>query len=91
MGTKKTTQKKVPRGLKVNLLPDAIVDKEFLGQPGTRLVVSRFRDGKETYSFCVVKDVSGEGFINTFDETLQQWFAFTIQDRPSLVKIYAKD
>lgn len=84
----KNSGRKLSRSFKANQLPDAIVEQKFLGQVGTELVVNRFRNGKETLSICVVKEVQDSGFINTWDETLQQWFAFTIADAPKLVKLY---
>jgi len=84
----KNAGRKLSRSFKVNLLPDAIVEQKFVGQVGSELVVGRFRNGKETLSICVVKEIKEPGFINTWDETLQQWFAFTISERPALVKLY---
>jgi len=84
----KNVGRKLSRSFKVNLLPDAIVEQKFVGQVGSELVVSRFRNGKETLSICVVKEIGESGFINTWDETLQQWFAFTVSGRPKLVKLY---
>jgi hypothetical protein len=84
---KEKVGRKLSRGLKVSNLSDAVVNREFLGKVDSELVVGRFRNGKEAYSICVVKEIGDGGFINTFDETLQQWFAFTIDDRPKLVKL----
>lgn len=85
---KEQTGRKLSRSFKVNTLPDAIVDQKFLGKLGSELIVSRFRNGKQGYSICTVKEVNESGFINTWDETLQQWFAFTISDSPKLVKLF---
>jgi len=85
---KELTGRKLSRSFKVNTLPDAIVDQKFLGKLGTELVVSRLRNGKQGYSICTVKEINESGFINTWDETLQQWFAFTIADSPKLVKLF---
>jgi len=85
---KELTGRKLSRSFKVNTLPDAIVDQKFLGKLGTELVVVRFRNGKDALSICVVKEIQESGLINTWDETLQQWFAFTVVEPPKLVKLY---
>lgn len=84
----KNVGRKLSRSFKTNQLPDAIVDQKFLGQIGTEIVVKRFRNGKEALSICVVKEIKESGFINTWDETLQQWFAFTVTEPPKMVKLY---
>lgn len=85
---KDSVGKKLSRSFKAHTLPDAIVEQKFIGQVGSEIVVSRFRNGKDTLSICLVKEVQESGFINTWDETLQQWFAFTIESAPKLVKLY---
>lgn len=80
--------RKLPKSFKVAELPDAIVEQKFLGKVGTELIVNRFRSGKEVMSICVVREVQESGFINTWDETNQQWFGFTVTDSPKCVKLY---
>jgi len=80
--------KKLPRSFNVSSLKDAIIEQKFLGNIETQLVISRFRNGKETFSICTVKEIHDSGLINTWDETLQQWFGFTVVDSPRIVKIY---
>ena len=85
---KEFNDKKLPRSFKAHSLPDAIVEQKFLGKIGSEIVVGRFRNGKETLSICLVKEIEESGFINTWDETSQQWYAFTIEGAPKLVKLY---
>lgn len=83
-------QKPSPRKSKIKHenLPEAIVEGNFLGQVGTRLVVSRLRNGKETFSTCVVKQLEEvTGLVHSFDETLQQWFTFSIKEPPKVIKL----
>lgn len=80
--------KKLKRGFKVNELPDAIVDQKFVGQVGDEIVVERFRNGKNTFSVCTVKQVDEAGLIHTWDETLQQWFVFPSSQSPKTTKLF---
>lgn len=83
----KIDHKKLKRGFKPDLLQDAIVDGKFIGQINSEIIVGRFRNGKNTFSICTVKQLDDSGLIHTFDETLQQWFSFSIIDSPKIVKL----
>jgi hypothetical protein len=87
----KIDTKKLKRGFKTNLLPDAIVEGKFKGQVGCEIVVNRYRNGKETLSICTVKEIEETGLIHTWDETLQQWFVFPTNQAPSITKLFIKD
>jgi hypothetical protein len=79
--------KKVKRGFKTDQLPDAFVDGNFIAKVGSEIIVSRYRNGKDTLSICTVKEIEDSGLIHTWDETLQQWFVFPISQPPKLTKI----
>lgn len=83
----KVDNKKVGRNFKPDSLPDAIVEGKFMGQVGSELIVSRFRNGKNTFSVCTVKQLDESGLVHTFDETLQQWFTFSLTDHPQVTKL----
>lgn len=83
----KANTKKVKRGFNPDLLQDAIVDGKFVGQINSEIIVDRFRNGKNTFSICTVKQLDDSGLIHTFDETLQQWFSFSVTDSPKIVKL----
>ena len=85
--TEKIDNKKVGRNFKPDSLPDAIVEGKFTGQVGSEIVVSRFRNGKNTFSVCTVKQLDESGLVHTFDETLQQWFVFSLTDHPKIIKL----
>lgn len=83
---RKTTNRK--KKIKHEFLSEAIVEGKFLGKIGTELVVSRFRNGKETISVCIVKQIEDTGLVHSFDETLQQWFTFSTKEPPNVVKLF---
>jgi hypothetical protein len=86
----KDDTKKLKRGFKTDSLPDAIVDGKFVGEIGHEIVVSRFRNGKDTLSICTVKQVDEKGLVHTWDETLQQWFVFPVTESPKVTKLFSK-
>jgi hypothetical protein len=86
----KADTKKLKRGFKTDSLPDAIVDGKFVGEIGHEIVVSRFRNGKDTLSICTVKQVDEKGLVHTWDETLQQWFVFPVTESPKVTKLFSK-
>lgn len=83
----KVDSKKVKRGFKPESLPDAIVDGKFLATVGSEIIVERFRNGKNAYHVCTVKEIAEDGLIRTWDETIHQFFDFTATDRPKIVKL----
>lgn len=83
----KIATKKVKRSLKTESLPDAIVEGKFVGQIGSEIVVSRFRNGKNALHVCTVKEIGADGVLHTWDETLQQWFIFPVKEGPQVVKL----
>jgi hypothetical protein len=87
---KDVNTKKLKRNFKVDTLADAIVDGKFVGEIGHEIVVSRFRNGKDTLSICTVKQVDEKGLVHTWDETLQQWFVFPVTESPKVTKLFSK-
>jgi len=85
----KIETKKVKRGFKPDSLPDAIVEGKFVGTIGSEIIVSRFRNGREALHVCTVKEVSADGLLHSWDETLQQWFVFPVKEAPKVVKLKA--
>lgn len=85
----KVDTKKLKRGFKVETLPEAIVEGKFAGQIGGEIVVERFRNGKNSFSICTVKQVDDNGLIHTWDETLQQWFVFPTSQPPKIAKLFS--
>ena len=47
--SEKVDTKKIKRGFKPESLPDAIVEGKFVGNVGSEIVVSRFRNGKTRF------------------------------------------
>jgi hypothetical protein len=84
---KNVNVKKVKRGFKPDALQDAIVDEKFIGTVGTELIVNRYRNGREAFHICTVKQVDESGLIHTWDETIHQWCVFSVKDRPKIVKL----
>jgi len=79
--------KKVKKSLKIDALPDAIVDGKFVGQIGTELITLRYRDGKEKSALVTVKQIDTDGLVHSWDETLHQWFLFSLKEPPKVLKI----
>lgn len=79
--------KKVKRGFNPEKLQDAIVENKLVVSIESEIVVNRFRNGKESYHVCTIKRIDESGLIHTWDETIQQWFTFSINDHPKTVKI----
>jgi hypothetical protein len=84
----KVDTRKLKRGFKTDLLPDAIIECKFVGEIGCEIVVNRFRDGRDSLSICTVKQIDEKGLIHTWDETLQHWFTFPVNEPPKLVKLF---
>lgn len=84
----KVDTRKLKKGFKTDLLPDAIVECKFVGEVGCEIVVSRFRDGRNSLSICTVKQIDEKGLIHIWDETLQHWFTISINEPPKLVKLF---
>ncbi len=87
----KATIKPRAKKVKPDFLPDALIEGNFAGQVGSKLVVSRLRSGKNTFSVCVVKQLEEDsGLIHTYDETIEQWFTFSTREPPDVVKLLTK-
>ena len=83
----KTNIKKIKNDSKIDNLPNAIIEGKFIGVIESKLIVSRLRDGKETLTICIVKQIDEAGLIHTWDETFEHWFAFPISEAPKTVKL----
>lgn len=84
---------KVSKKLKVEELDDAIVDGKLTVGLTARLIIMRsaYKGGKQISvpSFCIIKTIESDGFVNTYDETRQQMFGFNIngKDLP-MIKVW---
>jgi hypothetical protein len=78
---------KLKRNFNYAVLPDAMSDGKFQANVDARLVVGRSRNGKQVLTICTVKKINENGLIETWDETLQQWFAFNVSEAPKIIKI----
>ncbi len=79
--------KKVKKGMKVEHLPDAIVNGHFSCPIGSELIIEKYRNGKNTLTVCTLKRVDEDGLVHTWDETVQQWYMFSLHDPPRVVKL----
>lgn len=86
----KVDARKVKRGFNPDTLPDAIVEGKFSASVGSEIIVNRFRNGKESFHICTVKQIDENGLIHTWDETIHQWCVFSANDRPKIVKLLKK-
>ena len=85
--TDKIEGKKLRKGVNLALLPDAIVDGKAVFEIGSEIVVSRFRNGKKSFSICTVKKIDTAGLIETWDESVQQWYVFPLAQPPEILKL----
>jgi len=83
----KVDVKKVKRGFNPDTLPDAIVEEKFQAAVGSEIIINRFRNGKESFHVCTVKQIDESGLIHTWDETIHQWCVFSVKDHPKIVKL----
>ncbi|MBM3194137.1 MAG: hypothetical protein FJZ60_00050 [Chlamydiae bacterium] len=83
----KVDVKKVKRSFKPDNLSNAIVEGKFVALVGSEIIVNRFRNGKESFHVCTVKQIDENGLIHTWDETIHQWFVFSVKDSPKVVKL----
>lgn len=65
---------------------DAIVDGKFIIEMNQRVVVERVRNDKRQASVCIFKGVSPSGEVTMWDDTVSQFFSFSLKD-PPLVKL----
>lgn len=84
----KVETRKVSRGFKYAQLPDAVVEGKFMGAVGSELIASRRKDGKEKLVILTVKNLKQDGLVETWDETAQQWFNFSLNEElPKVLKL----
>ena len=80
--------KKVKRGFKPDTLQDAIVENKFIANIDSEIIVNHNRSGREYFHICTVKKIEESGLIYTWDETIHQWFVFSVSDHPKTVKLF---
>jgi hypothetical protein len=61
----------------VSSLTDAIVGESFDVLPDSRFIIRISRSGKNVLCECAVKKVDENGIVHLWNETLEQWFAFS--------------
>lgn len=80
--------KKVKKSLKVESLPDAVVEGKLVAEVGSELIASRYKDGKDRLVVLTLKKVDEDGLVHAWDETAQQWFNFNLnQTIPKILKM----
>jgi hypothetical protein len=70
-------------------LPDLVNGESFEVSTGTKLVIRISRNGKNVLCECEVKKVEENGIIHLWNETLEQWFAFSKKEAIDL-KMFIK-
>lgn len=79
--------RKVKKKTDVGNLPDAVVDGKLVCGVGSELIVEKYRNGKNVHVLCTVKKVDDDGLVHTWDETIHQWYMWSLKDPPRVVKI----
>ena len=88
MKTQAAKPRKISKKMVLNELKDAVVDNKFLATVGSELVVERHKDGKAKLVIVKVKQIGEDGLVQTWDETAQQWFHFSLKEAlPKVLKI----
>lgn len=82
------TSRKLKRGFNVSSLSDAIVEGKFLASVGSEVVVERLRNGRTILSICTVNEVTENGLVHTYDQTVEQFFTFSVEKSPRVVKLF---
>jgi hypothetical protein len=83
-----STGKKLKKNFNFAQLPDAIVDGKFICETGSKVIVERSKNGKNFLSICTIYEISDKGYVSTFDETIEQYFTFSLEQPPKVLKIY---
>ena len=69
----------IPRGVKVNCLPDAIEDGVWKALPGDDVVVRRKQNGRLVDILHSVKSEK-DGAVDLWDEEQHRWFIFKVEE-----------
>lgn len=83
-----STGKKLKKSFNFAQLPDAIVDGRFICEIGSKVIVERSKSGKNFLSICTIYEISEKGYVSTFDETIEQYFTFSLEQPPKVLKVY---
>jgi hypothetical protein len=80
--------KKKPKKVKVELLPDALVDGKLIVPAGTKIYFERFfYGGKKKFHAGVIREITDKGMVHIWDETIEQFYAFSLHQKLPIVKI----
>lgn len=71
--------RKVSRSVKVDQLPDAIVDGAWTANPGDEVVIALRRGARTANVLHTYKKTTGD-LIELWDEEQHRWFCFTLAD-----------
>lgn len=63
-----------------NRLTDAVVEGKWTVELDQDFMVSKKVGGKQHQSICTFKGMLNETTVNSWDKTLDRWFAFNIDD-----------
>lgn len=69
-----------PRKIAAQILQDAVVEGKWTVSVGQDFLVSKKVSGKQTQSICTFKEMINEKTVNSWDKTLERWYAFNIDD-----------
>lgn len=64
----------------VNRLTDAVVEGKWTVELGQDFMVSKKVSGKQHQSICTFKGMLNENTVNSWDKTLDRWFAFSLDE-----------
>ena len=81
--------KKVKKSVDLSVFQDAISENKLVSGigVGTELIAVRKRDGRIVYSACVIKEITADGLVSTWDETLNQYFNFRPSENNGVIKV----
>jgi hypothetical protein len=73
-------QRKPRTKIDPNRLTDAVVEGKWTVELGQDFMVSKKVGGKQHQSICTFKEMLNENTVNSWDKTLERWFAFDINE-----------
>ena len=65
---------------RLQILQDAIIDGKWSVTIGQDFLVSRQASGRQIQSICTFNEMINEKTVNSWDKTLEHWYAFDIDD-----------
>lgn len=69
-----------PKKVNLQILQDAIIDGKWSVTIGQDFLVSRQASGRQIQSICTFNEMINEKTVNSWDKTLEHWYAFDIDD-----------